>query len=350
MTTSFKMKRDSFKRWAFSLPTASLLCFEMSSCSRSNNPVSSPTSNGVEIIFTAENHLCVIDADRKALHVLASGPTGSFVNWGAHLSPDGSEAVYAYDDTSYQQIFIVNLTSFATTNLTHDNVFHESPSFSPDGQSVLYLTQDNGFGEDVYSQDLSSEKVTQLTHGMSCFTPSCSPDGSEILFAMNDGADSQGVAIMSGSGTNLRLLSPGWTPQFSENATEILYTDSYSASADGVYIMATDGSDNKFISTIPYQTVPDLSPDGTQIVFSNFVDNNFDIFIMNADGTGLTNLTNTASAEYEPSFSPDGKRIVYVASDTSKDDKLIIMDADGSNKDTLVADMGQLRDPSFAQY
>ena len=59
---------------------------------------------------------------------------------------------------------------------------------------------------------------------------------------------------------------------------------------------------------------PDWSPDGKKIAFE--AGNGYsDIFVMNADGTGQTNLTNNPAANDadDPYWSPDGKRIVFAS-------------------------------------
>jgi TolB protein len=49
-----------------------------------------------------------------------------------------------------------------------------------------------------------------------------------------------------------------------------------------------------------------------KLTFSRFVGGDSEIFVMNADGTGLRQVTDNKSDDFEPSWSPDGKRIVYV--------------------------------------
>lgn len=56
---------------------------------------------------------------------------------------------------------------------------------------------------------------------------------------------------------------------------------------------------------------PVWSPDGKKIAFTANPRGNYDIFIMNPDGTDITPLTNSPSNEGEPSWFPDGKNIAY---------------------------------------
>ena len=92
---------------------------------------------------------------------------------------------------------------------------------------------------------------------------------------------------------------------------------------------------------------PSFSPDGQKIVFVSHRANNYDIFIMNQNGTELQQLTHTVSGDYQPSFSPDGLQIVYV-SNRNNDYELFIMDSDGQNQRPLTNSVGVNLEPKFS--
>jgi Tol biopolymer transport system component len=75
---------------------------------------------------------------------------------------------------------------------------------------------------------------------------------------------------------------------------------------------------------------PTPSPESRLIAFTKEVDGNFEIFTVRADGTGLTNLTNSPSRDDNPYWSPDGKRIAF-NSDRDGIPQIYVMDADGSD-------------------
>ncbi len=58
-------------------------------------------------------------------------------------------------------------------------------------------------------------------------------------------------------------------------------------------------------------TTPSWSPDGKQLVFTGYVGGFSDLFIVNADGSGLKRLTNDRYADLHPAWSPDGKSIAF---------------------------------------
>lgn len=80
-----------------------------------------------------------------------------------------------------------------------------------------------------------------------------------------------------------------------------------------------------------------ISAPAQKIVFESTRDGNFEIYSMNADGSGLANLTNNPAADRVPQWSPDGTKIAFVSQPALIQD-VIVMDADGSNRLNLTQD------------
>jgi TolB protein len=79
-------------------------------------------------------------------------------------------------------------------------------------------------------------------------------------------------------------------------------------------IAASDGSDEHPLLTAPHDDYdPVWAPDGQSIVFTSDRNGSGDLFRVNADGSGLTQLTSDAAYEDQAAFSPDGKQLVFVS-------------------------------------
>jgi WD40 repeat protein len=94
---------------------------------------------------------------------------------------------------------------------------------------------------------------------------------------------------------------------------------------------------------------PSASANG-RVVFMSFRDEGWNIFLMNADGTGIVNLTKTkypAVTNFEPTISPDGSEVVYMRQDSSGQD-LWRVGADGSNPENLTEAVGEETSPEFS--
>jgi dipeptidyl aminopeptidase/acylaminoacyl peptidase len=113
--------------------------------------------------------------------------------------------------------------------------------------------------------------------------------------------------------------------------------------------MDADGSNVTRVTTTPVAFSPTWSPDGTKLAFEGVRPfqsaNNADIWIVNPDGTGLTNVTQTDDSwEEYPAWSPDGSRIAFDANDGA-DTEIFVMNPDGSNRLQLTDNFDPFRPP-----
>lgn len=119
----------------------------------------------------------------------------------------------------------------------------------------------------------------------------------------------------------------------------------FSSNMDGdfeIYVMNDDGSDVRQLTfNEPYDGEPDWSPDGTQILFvSTRVNGARQVFVMNADGSNQVNLSD-GQASYSPNWSPNGNLITYVGVDpTTSEVDIFVMNVDGTNKINLTNTSG----------
>ncbi len=99
-----------------------------------------------------------------------------------------------------------------------------------------------------------------------------------------------------------------------------------------IYTINADGSGlTRLTDNSAGDWLPDWSPDGRKIAFASNRDGGNEIYAMNADGSGVARLTNTSGGgSGSPSWSPDGRKIAFV-SDRNGSSEIYVMDADGSN-------------------
>ena len=102
----------------------------------------------------------------------------------------------------------------------------------------------------------------------------------------------------------------------------------YAMNADGgrQVRLSDEAGDPSSASGLFFQLEPAWSPDGSRIAFSSKRSGTFDIYVMNADGTGTTRLTSTKEDDSHPTWSPDGRRIAFARSPGD----IFVMSADGS--------------------
>ena len=110
----------------------------------------------------------------------------------------------------------------------------------------------------------------------------------------------------------------------------------------GIYVMSANGADAaRLISSATSTSYghPAWSPDGTRIAFESARDGNEEIYVMNADGSGLARLTNNPAWDGGPAWSPDGARIAF-SSNRDGVSEIYVMNTDGTNVARLTSGPG----------
>ena len=114
-----------------------------------------------------------------------------------------------------------------------------------------------------------------------------------------------------------------------------------------LYVMDDDGGNVTLLSHQDFAGTPRWSPDGKQIAFASWRGGIWDIYTIDPDGKGETNLTNSKSNDKHPTWSPDGTQIAY-SSQRGGLYGIYVMNADGSDSVALVEDLKVAIQPAWA--
>jgi Tol biopolymer transport system component len=115
-------------------------------------------------------------------------------------------------------------------------------------------------------------------------------------------------------------------------------------------VIGSNGSGLTTLTQDPQQQdrYPAWSPDGSLIAFASDRDGDYEIFVMNADGSGVSQLTFNSADDYYPVWSPDGTQIAYHSASTmGAMADIYIVNVDGSGSFNLSDDGSQDRFPDW---
>jgi alpha-tubulin suppressor-like RCC1 family protein/subtilisin family serine protease len=238
-------------------------------------------------------------------------------------------------------IFLVNLDGTAAVNLTNMNGEDQDPVWSPDGARLAYTCQRNPEGgyfnaQRVCVSNADGTGLKVLSGEATDGQPAWSPDGRQIAFTSYNGAFPTSVQIMSAEdGTGRRPLNvdlrgasqPDWSPDGQRIVVNVNFS---------LWVSRVGAYDLRRLTQGTFDSHPRYSPDGTKIAFQRTQDGQPDIYVMKADGSGVTRLTSHAAYDVAPAWSPDGSKIIFT-SHRDGTPELFSMNPDGSNQTKLTA-------------
>lgn len=248
------------------------------------------------------------------------GLDGSLVGVHKHKG----KIVFASSRDGNSEIYVMNADGSGLKNLTNHPANDTEPSWSRNGRKIVFTSNRRipdaaFFMQDVWIMNADGSHLRRVTTTTAAdLWPDLSPNGKHILFTRTHeppplpGVVPQNFVIdVDGTGeTNLtNNVGPSCFPPVSEDCS--------------------------------FENQPKWSPNGKKILFNQTFDpGDFDLFVMNPDGSGRTNITNSPGRnDFFASWSPDGRKIVFTSGPArSPELDIYIMKADGSHVRQLTFD------------
>jgi Tol biopolymer transport system component len=269
---------------------------------------------------------------------LAWAPKGEVIAFSA-LPEGGSSAE--------RDIFSLDMSENILVNLTNSHGENDKPSWTPDGDRIAFQSDRDG-DENIYVMQSDGTLQTPLTDDPAAdLDPDWSSEGNLIAFS-SDRRGKFDIHLMSGSGADQRALvsfsaddrQPSWSPQPAPIVDELAAAaGAHRDRRDLLVISAIGGKKIEVaMSASSDETMPDWSPDGNRIVFASTLGGNYDLYIVNADGSGEPfQLTQHSGADMHPAWSPDGSKIAFESKRDEGDWDVMIIDINGSDLRNLTA-------------
>jgi dipeptidyl aminopeptidase/acylaminoacyl peptidase len=265
------------------------------------------------------------------------------------ISPDGRQIVYTrgwidkLNDDRKSSLYIMGADGARPRALLEGS----SARWSPDGSRIAYLAQGEPRGTQIWVRYMDAEgaatQITRLTESPSAIA--WSPDGKSLAFRMLVPGNSNWR--VESQATQYRPRGATWT-QAPRVVERLQYRrDRQGFIADGVYqifVVPADGGTPRQVTHGEWDVgSPEWSPDGRTLYFSSgpriedaeYEWRESDVHAVDLATGTIRPLTTRKGPDNNPVVSPDGRLIAYTGydwtTDTWVDQKLYVMNADGSN-------------------
>ncbi|MBI1762093.1 MAG: PD40 domain-containing protein [Acidobacteria bacterium] len=254
-------------------------------------------------------------------------------------SPDGQEIVYStiYANVLSRfslggELWVVNLASRQKRRL-EAGADAVQPSWSPHNQRIAFWGIRDGSKREIWTIPANGGTPVAVTHDdFDDANPVWSPDGRWLYFTSNRNGRWGIWRLPIEEATGQTQGQPEVVPTFADNSLEFSIAANgqrmvYTASrkANRIFRIGFDaasgtvhGEPIQVTQSERYIVTPDVSPNGEQLAYYSFGDPQFDLFIVNKDGTGQRQITNDTAKDRYPRWSPDGKRLAFFTDRSGK--------------------------------
>ncbi len=241
------------------------------------------------------------------------------------FSPDGSRIAFTRGDShDHRSVVITDKSGSKTVAEFRRNSSDGSICWSPDG-GRLFFTQaeiQNGFNvyQDLYAYDLAHDSITRLTQGQRLGDVDLSPDGTRFA-AVVSGQGSQNLGLVerndSGNGATPRLVtaytqqrvsSPRWSPD--SKIISYTVTDNDGLTSLHLYDVAS-ATDRILFTTNHTAAYPAWSRDASYLAYVSDETGVFNIFAYDLKEGKRYQVSHLLGGAAQPDISPDGTTLVF---------------------------------------
>ena len=303
------------------------------------------TSQGVRLTKVVQSTLAYLEVIERSPNVKSVTRVTSNEDQNVHvgrpvLSPAEDLLVYQVHGSdqsgaatgTYCNIWKQGIGSFGKTRVTYGNKLDLYPAFSPDGKYIYFSSNRTSENSTIWRiSSLGSGGLTKITNTQAeDYGVSYIPNEDRLAYtSFPPGANTAQIWTVNLDGSLQTQLREGDFPVASPDGTKILFVreDTNTVLKRGtttfhpkqIWVMSIDGgNETQLTQNTTFNCIdPRWSPDGQWIVYSSdeATDskgrNNYDIWLMKADGSAITQLTTNGSMDDSPCWDREGKAIYF---------------------------------------
>ena len=269
------------------------------------------------------------------------------------LSPDGSQVVFTRDGGD-GGVYLINTDGSNEHRIYAGSSGLRSPMWSPDGQWIVFSEPSGSYKCYALGTNDTCASAKQIFYGKpAAKTPAAKAARDKVLQQYpREARPNFNLSLIDRNGGNYRNLAaldsaqdPAWS------SAGIVYAgpaglQQTAALTGSQSSLVTASNDVKAAVTAGKYMAPTWQLSGGRIVFQGNQNDHWELFSVNADGSGLTALTHPVTtlvaqlpSNVAPAWSPDGQHIVYLSNQGDDNSagawRVWVMNADGGNQHPL---------------
>lgn len=225
------------------------------------------------------------------------------------------------------------------------------------GGTKVYFISDRSGAKELWQMDYDGQNQTQLTRfGEIVLTPSVAADNSKVAYTrLGKGGPSIGMLVPE-SNRRLPFVNPqasvNTTPEFTPDGKQVLFASSLTGGYANIYISNADGSGlRRITSTRAVEVEPRVNPkNGREVVFTSGRGGQPQLYKMSIEGTDVERLTTGEGEAVNPSWHPEGQLIAFAWTRgfAPGNYNIFVMDANKKNVLQLTHGAGRNQNPVWA--
>jgi TolB protein len=225
--------------------------------------------------------------------------------------------------TGDTEVFVVDPVTGDAFNVTKAPASEERyPLWMPDGNHIVFTSnREDGKTFNLYLASVNgkfSKKLTNESDGAVYYFPSVPSDGKRIWFSMAKG-DKAVIGYVSPDSKEYKEVTDGRDGNISPNGKKIAFTKLIGKGFP-VFVMDADGNNVTQITEHEDEigaVAPIWSPDSKKILYADQVGEYLELFVCDADGRNQKQLTNLKKISSSAAWSPDGRFITFRVTDVA---------------------------------
>lgn len=258
--------------------------------------------------------------------------------------------VYQPPGSRLKEIWAMDFNGRNSVPLVQNGRTNLSPKWTVDGREIVYTTESLK-GWNLWKTSLGGRSTQITSVPGSALGPAMLPNGRDMVVSLSKDGNNELYVVSLDGKVKDRLTKRSEidiAPSVSPDGKKLCFSSGVVASLH-VYVMEIATRAIKQLTRVGmYNDSCAWNPNQNQILFSGMdVDREFDIFSMNDEGLQMERLTYDAKNNETPDWSPDGKLIVFASRRTGKEE-IYVMKADGTQISKITDLPGKASQPTWS--